>query len=109
MSFIKQPILPGDVIINKVQTIDATITHTGEADYYPGTPLVSSDGGQTFAKAVDADGVVVNGILGEWVTETATANVLLIGTVKEHEAMTADLTDRMRVSAFANHLIIQGA
>ena len=105
MSFFKQPLVPGDVIIEKIQSIDTTVTVSGEEGYFVGMPLVSVDGGASFTKAIDGDNVVVNGVLGENLPQTGTASVLLMGTAKEHEAMTAALTDRMRLSAFSNHII----
>lgn len=103
MSFFKQPVLPGDVILEKIQSVDAEVSVPVDTEYAPGTPLVTNDGGATFAKAVDADGVVVNGILGEYLTASGTANVLVTGTVRE--AHVPGLTDRMRTSAFANKII----
>ena len=95
-----------DVVVEKIQSVDATVAVPDSEEIFVGTPLTSSDGGKTFAKAVDGDGVVVNGILTEILSKSGTANVLITGTVKVTEQMAESLTDRMQKSAFENKIIL---
>jgi hypothetical protein len=101
---VKQPLTYSDVIINATQSIDAKVTVNANQTYPVGTPLVTEDGGKTFKKAVDKDGVVVNGVLCEMLDKTGIANVLVTGkAVAKH---IDGLTDRMQKSAFENKIIL---
>ncbi len=106
MSEIKKPKTYSDVVVEKIQSVDATVAVTDGEELFVGTSLTSTDGGKTFSKAVDGDGVVVNGILTEILSETGVANVLITGTVKVTEQMAEVLTDRMHKSAFENKIIL---
>ena len=100
----KQPLTYSDVIVEAIQSVDAEVSVADGEEYGVGTPLTTTDGGKTFTKAVDADGVVVNGILGEILDTSGTANVLVTGkAVAKH---IDGLTDRMQVSAFNNKIIL---
>jgi len=101
---IEQPLKRSEVIVEDIQTVDAEVSVPTDEEYALGTPLVSSDGGKTFSKAVDAEDVVVNGILGEYLSQSGVANVLVTGeAVAKH---IPDLTDRMQKSAFENKIIL---
>jgi len=102
----KQPKTYSDVVVEKIQSVDAQVAVVEGEELFVGTPLTSTDGGKTFSKAVDGDGVVVNGILTEILDKSGTANVLITGTVKVSEEMAELLTDRMAKSAFENKIIL---
>ncbi len=100
----KQPLTHSDVIVEKTQSIDAQVAVPDGEEFAIGTPLTTNDGGKTFTKAVDADNVVVNGILCEILDKTGTANVLITGKVVAKHI--PDITDRMQKSAFENKIIL---
>jgi len=101
----KQPLKVSDIVVKKIQSIDAEVAVPSGEEYPVGTPLTSNDGGKTFSKAVDADNVVVNGILCEILDASGVANVLVTGTVVAKHI--PDMTDRMRKSAFENKIILK--
>ena len=102
----KQPKTYSDVVAEKIQSVDATVAVADGDELAIGTPLTSTDGGKTFTKAVDGDGVVVNGILIEILDAPGIANVLITGKVKVPEELANDITDRMAKSAFENKIIL---
>jgi hypothetical protein len=103
-NIIEQPLTYSDVITQDIQSVDAQVTVETDKEYPIGTPLVSTDGGKTFTKAVDGDGVVVNGVLCENLDKSGIANVLVTGkAVAKH---IDGLTDRMQKSAFENKIIL---
>lgn len=103
---IQKPNTYSDVIVEKLQSVDAQIAVADGEELFVGTPLTSSDGGKTFTKAVDGDGVIVNGVLTEILDKSGPANVLITGTVKVTQEMAEILTDRMQKSAFKNKIIL---
>ena len=100
----KQPLLASDVIVEKIQSVDAVVSVPDGEEFAVGTPLTTTDGGKTFSKAVDSDDVVVNGILCEILDASGVANVMVTG--KAGAKHIDGLTDRMQVSAFKNKIIL---
>ncbi len=102
----KMPKTYSDVVVDSIQAVDATVAVADGEELAVGTALTSTDGGKTFSKAVDGDGVVVNGILTEILDAPGVANVLVTGKVKVPEELAGDITDRMAKSAFENKIIL---
>ncbi len=99
----KQPPQYSDVIVENILSIDAQVVVT-DNELTIGTPLVTVDGGKSFTKAIDSEDVEVNGILCDILDKSDTATVLLVGKVVEKHI--DGITDRMKLSAFENKIIL---
>ncbi len=92
-----------DVVINKVLSTSATVTVDGEDGLEAGSVLVSVDGGKTFSHALpDAE---PNGVLCENLQETAEAEVLLMGVVRERYL--GGLENAHKEHLFKNKIILR--
>jgi hypothetical protein len=94
----------GEVIVDKVLSTTSEIKVAEGESLVIGQVLVSTDGGLTFEKAVKNS--KPNGILCENCCEEKTAEVLLIGKVKESELEGMDASHKQVL--FENNIIVKG-
>ena len=93
-----------DVVIKKVLSTTGVVTLPEDKEVLePGQVLITIDGGVTFdVAAVDAE---ANAILCESITETGTAEVLLIGVVREKYLTGLDAAHKEHL--FTNRIILK--